>query len=816
MQDKLPLTSPSQASSNEPTLPDTESSYLHHVSTYLRKPDGPPSPKSRCFLLSLPDESLTHITTFIADPPSLFALSRASRRLRDHVADDNTWYRAFVFHFLGVGPEHDPRGDKQLMLRRTESSWKKEFVARFNLTRWVAPPSEHARLSRHCSRWAKSRNATLSYQPNYWSVSSMHLLENASLLTSNLQYGIVTRSLPLTGACARLRPSAPASHRAAGKILRGHLDASGTTNGLGIGNPNEEFTPNVSCTALASCGGTGRVAWGFLTGDVAATAAPRVTDAHRAAARYARCAAGDAHPGPVRCVRFAGADAGRVVSGCARGAVKLWDAQRMRCLWTGAADGACAALAHGARAGVLVAALEGGAVVVWRGFRFGDADVAPACVHALRIAAAADGPALGALFVDPASAPARVRILLHHAGARGFLRLAVDGAAGRVTRTAFGDGPLGALTSVTPCFAARDGRAAASFVLAGDALGTVCVWDWDAEGAPEEDGRARVRASRRWEAHDDGAVCAVEASGVVVVTGRCVRVRGAAAARSRALARQHARDGEGVGRADARGAADVREAGRGGRADARGAARGARGRARGEPREQGPRVAGGRGRGGPEGQGHARAAGEAHGGGRPREQVAACVPFLARGARPGVLTCALTEQVELSRDIAESRRLLEDERARERRALGRARAQRSTLAALGLDERGAVEYLLMLSREEAARGDTGATFARDGAAHADAGQHVPARSDAAVQVSRGPGASTSGAASFPAMDASSGSAASLPLAGSWTRGSPCGGGGGGTSTPGGEGGGGGGEEEEELRLVLALSLAEAQGRGEGV
>jgi hypothetical protein len=27
----------------------------------------------------------------------------------------------------------------------------------------------------------------------------MHLLENVSLMTSNLQYGIVTRSFPLTG-----------------------------------------------------------------------------------------------------------------------------------------------------------------------------------------------------------------------------------------------------------------------------------------------------------------------------------------------------------------------------------------------------------------------------------------------------------------------------------------------------------------------------------------------------------------------------------------------------------------------------------------
>jgi F-box-like len=88
---------------------------------------------SRSFFLSIPGESLTHITTYVDDPSSLFALSRVNRRLRDHIADDNTWYRVFAFHFLGIGPESDPQEEQELVLRRTESTWKKEFVSRFRI-----------------------------------------------------------------------------------------------------------------------------------------------------------------------------------------------------------------------------------------------------------------------------------------------------------------------------------------------------------------------------------------------------------------------------------------------------------------------------------------------------------------------------------------------------------------------------------------------------------------------------------------------------------------------------------------------------------
>ncbi|KAI8992768.1 hypothetical protein BD414DRAFT_284950 [Trametes punicea] len=100
---------------------------------------GLPTASGPSVLLSIPSESLTHITSFL-DPPDLLALGRACKQLYAHVADDNTWRRAYVFQYLGITPESDLRddpGDKTLMLRREETTWKKEYIMRYNLRRYV-------------------------------------------------------------------------------------------------------------------------------------------------------------------------------------------------------------------------------------------------------------------------------------------------------------------------------------------------------------------------------------------------------------------------------------------------------------------------------------------------------------------------------------------------------------------------------------------------------------------------------------------------------------------------------------------------------
>ena len=99
---------------------------------------------ARSLLLGLPTESLTHITSYL-DPSSLFVLSTANRRLHEHIEDDNTWRRAYAYQFLGISPEGDirdvgsPSGaiSRGLMLRREETTWKREFVLRWNLRRYA-------------------------------------------------------------------------------------------------------------------------------------------------------------------------------------------------------------------------------------------------------------------------------------------------------------------------------------------------------------------------------------------------------------------------------------------------------------------------------------------------------------------------------------------------------------------------------------------------------------------------------------------------------------------------------------------------------
>ena len=85
-------------------------------------------------LLTIPSESLTHITSFL-EPPSLLALSLTNRFLHDHIDDDNTWRKAFENQVLGASPEDELTHRNNPLFRRTEATWKKEYAFRYNLLR---------------------------------------------------------------------------------------------------------------------------------------------------------------------------------------------------------------------------------------------------------------------------------------------------------------------------------------------------------------------------------------------------------------------------------------------------------------------------------------------------------------------------------------------------------------------------------------------------------------------------------------------------------------------------------------------------------
>src|ERR1700753_3762787 len=88
-------------------------------------------------LLDTPQEVLTHCTSFL-DPQSLLSLGKACRKLREHISDDNTWRRAFAYYFFGLSPAASlDDSTNGLMLRRTYKTWKREFLSRFNLLKYV-------------------------------------------------------------------------------------------------------------------------------------------------------------------------------------------------------------------------------------------------------------------------------------------------------------------------------------------------------------------------------------------------------------------------------------------------------------------------------------------------------------------------------------------------------------------------------------------------------------------------------------------------------------------------------------------------------
>lgn len=111
---------------------------IHNTLTQHGTQQQPQQQQQDQLLLGLPNETLTHISAYL-DPPALLALAQSHRVLNDHLKNDHTWYRAFLRAFLDVGPDSDidEESTKTAILRRSESTWRKEYSLRYILTRFV-------------------------------------------------------------------------------------------------------------------------------------------------------------------------------------------------------------------------------------------------------------------------------------------------------------------------------------------------------------------------------------------------------------------------------------------------------------------------------------------------------------------------------------------------------------------------------------------------------------------------------------------------------------------------------------------------------
>ncbi len=372
-------------------------------------------------------------------------------------------------------------------------------------------------------RWERSRNVTTTHIPVHAPMSSMHLMPGNGLLTSSLEYGIVARSLPLTG-----------------KILSGYLDASGSRAGLGVGNPNAEFTPNISACALASDGGTAKLVWGSRAGDMLFINVPRAMEngGRRSAAEVKKSSASDEHNGAVLDVTWIDVQVGWVITGGADARIKIWDAKDATNVWTShpvlesLVPDPCIKVSGSARHGYVVCVFRSGAIHVWMGFNLSQPNFSfknwKEIIIENPVRTTTDGYdpdiAHGIMSLHIDSSYNYPSILASYENDPYFYRINVDPSTLQIQITAFGDPSFGSTSTISPFF--RSGTAQSdhdedpSFIFVGDHLGCISLYAWDVDPQMVHPRTDAIAPLHKFEAHPDGAsTTALAWNGLVLVAG---------------------------------------------------------------------------------------------------------------------------------------------------------------------------------------------------------------------------------------------------------------------------------------------------------
>ena len=344
--------------------------------------DASPVPPVAVDIAELAPELLMRVFAFL-DPVSLSRAAAVCRTWSMVARDDATWRAAFATYFsLEAAQAHRAaslEASATPALRRlTNASWRQEFQQRVDLLR----------------QWRKSRTPTVLSTPRVDIIKKISLSKQHRLLISATDtYGVASRSNPWTG-----------------KVTKGYLDAEGTANGAGNGNPNVEFSPNVS--ALNASSDASHIYWGFRSGEVGMTTMSKQGTNPRGAIKSIRFTPRASHAGPVTAIAipFAsdsdgahgpgrsperlrqaiaslGDTASTFVTAGFDGTVRMWSSQRSWPLWiastsvktavsnailsgTQAQNNAASAapicaLAYDAKNGVVAAGSTTGKLFVW-------------------------------------------------------------------------------------------------------------------------------------------------------------------------------------------------------------------------------------------------------------------------------------------------------------------------------------------------------------------------------------------------------------------------------------------------------------------
>jgi WD40 repeat protein len=294
------------------------------------------------------------------------------------------------------------------------------------------------------------------------------MLSEVALLSSSVQYGIVARSFPFNG-----------------KVVKGFLNASGMHHGMGIGNPNAEFMPDVTACAISSESSSAKILWGRRDGRVSVMWHSHTMSGSRAAAKIHESRVEEEHRGAINDAIFV-ADNSACVTVGADGVAKLWSLKRFSCVWTsprGSSEvpDAFVKVVDGLAYGVLVCATAKGDIIVFSGFDLAAIHAptsAQSSVSLLRVSASSttNEPAdIKDIFLKQDSHSV-VSILIRNDNSPTFQRHRVDLSTGFVTKVSYGDPPSGIVHYILPVFGTHAQES--SFVVAGHRLGSLTIYEW--------------------------------------------------------------------------------------------------------------------------------------------------------------------------------------------------------------------------------------------------------------------------------------------------------------------------------------------------
>ncbi|KAG8732277.1 hypothetical protein FRC11_014730, partial [Ceratobasidium sp. 423] len=709
---------------------------------------------------------------------------------------DSTWRSTFLCHFLGISPSPDfiIENARLVLLRRKENSWRAEFQKHWVLARRWEKTRSVTSVTHRPHRTPITAVHVMQTQRN--AANTQH---NWAILSASLAVGTVTRSYPFTGKVVRGHFDASSTTTALGLGVNPNFEeafsnvssmALASTGGTGIviwGLRSGGVAVTIALRAMdAGCN--------------ARMIKCAVGDAHRMAVEdihvensingNERIVSGSAD-GSVKLWSLPTNQRGQL--NC------IWTGQ-----YTDGANLAsevaalvkvpCVKVAIDLVSEVVAAGYADGAVLVWFGITPESPDLSN--VKCVRIPPLSVTPLPLATLRVHGHSPTSVSVLAHHATDAHFYRLRVERDAGLVKRLRFGGGPLGPLSVITTEFTKQDkedirsglgtsipptpisasgtpviytstpstpvpsdsshlvnaplqitldlpkhdlvsAQRSRSFVSAGDTLGRVCVWDWDAEEAigqttvpgsaggsdgsrggsttperadPGRESVPEVQAAVMWDAMDGEGISALVWGDVTVAVGSTQGNTAIFDSLSQQLLR---------------------------RIPSPTPASAHHGR---EPVSQlvvdndtvlvsvGSQVL----------AWHVR-----KDNGKSDPWAKSPKGKSASGKNRGAAVAKWQHRNELNSEISHSLNQMKDEHARAQSGLHRARAQAGALAEMGLDEADAVQYLMMLSRDEEEARKKEAAIRESEAGPAETRDEAPHGSPTNSSRSSAPSASTS-------------------------------------------------------------------------